>query len=732
MAFGFFSPEEVGSPAQMALRQRIALQMLANAKRSGYPKNLGEGLTAIGDAIGERGQIATLEAQMKAYEDVKAAEKRASDIETPTPGKRADAEPTVSPDRPAVAVADEEPVVRDVTPPPPPVVVPPPPPVAQTLQPPPTQPTIATDLTGRVDPNVERRAPGSFPGPDTQQASIPASMVPQLGQSPPVSGVIGRPQTQMIVDAIRARAAYQPNDVGLPPPSQIANTPPQPQAGPRSDMAGPMTDPQSDQLAQLMGRGAPGGPPSPYAPTASLGSPGGTLSDADPVAQTRAGIYAALLNQQGPAGAVPPANPTMPAASPPPTSPPSDTSSLGSPLEASQNRPIMTDMRPAPAEPVPAPGAQLAQNGAYGGPNLGPLARPQPPLPPGNQMPPSVPPSGTPAVPIPPAPEEPRAAIPPSAAKPLPEPAVPPRVLPSAQQLEMERKARDTEDADMKSYYGDKAAKFEADRAAQDTRNMDKWKADHQAWEADRARLHEYYLNTPVREQAIKKGEDEAQARERAQKIEAQQGGIPTATWLENLKTGKEQTAGIPAATQSIKRARDLVENNKMFFGTFADTNTTISKVMSAAGFPLDPKASGTEQFKQAMGGILAQARKSIVGPGAQSDNEMRVLQSVTGTDAKLTPDTIKAALNSAEKLNLMMALQHQKEVRQFAGEDDPNRKAAVYRAYGVPNMADLVPQASVNKLFKFSSDPQVHKDFDDTYHTPGLSLQVLRFRKPQ
>jgi len=261
---------------------------------------------------------------------------------------------------------------------------------------------------------------------------------------------------------------------------------------------------------------------------------------------------------------------------------------------------------------------------------------------------------------------------------------------------------------------------------------MEKWKADHQAWEADRGRNREYYLNTPIREQTLKKGEDEAQARERAQKIEAQQGGIPTATWLENLKTGKEQTAGIPAATQSIKRARDLVENNKMFFGSFADTNTTLAKVMGSAGFPLDPRASGTEQFKQAMSGVMSQARKAITGPGTTSDRDMDILKSATAADARLTPQSIKAALDAAERLNLTMALQHQKEVRQFAGEDDPNRKAAVYRAYGVPNMVDLVPQASVNKLFKFSTDPKVHQDFDDTYHTPGLSLQVLRSRRPQ
>ena len=38
------------------LRQRIALQMMASGKKA-YPKNLGEGLSAIGDSLGEIGMM---------------------------------------------------------------------------------------------------------------------------------------------------------------------------------------------------------------------------------------------------------------------------------------------------------------------------------------------------------------------------------------------------------------------------------------------------------------------------------------------------------------------------------------------------------------------------------------------------------------------------------------------------------------------------------------------------
>ena len=721
MALGFMTPEEIASPAQMEMRKRIALGILANSKRSGYPRNIGEGLTSIGDSLGEYGQLKMLDSEMARYEAAKRAEKAQSDQDTPTPGG---ARPVADAGTvPPVQVASVDPAPAAVAPPvDPPVmprapVVPPPRPPAPIASAPPPQVSPMSQQAALTPTDLPN---GVFPSTPQTASSAPPSQLalPPTANRMAIGGADGG-------DVGAAAVLGLNNSVGAV--NQMGSISPQsrgfPALGRRSDVAGPLNDAQSSQMAELMG-GPPQAPPSPYGATASLAGAGGTLSDADPAAQTRNAI-ALSLGAQNPAAGVPQPNPTQGAALPP-----SDTASLGSPPDAANNRPIMTDMQPAPAEPVAVPGAQMAQ--AYQGSNLGPLARPKPLLPPGDQMPPSVPPSGTPATPIPPAPEEPRAFVPPSAAKPLPEPAVPARVLPGPEQLLMEKKARDAEDADLKIYYTDKAAKFEADRAAQDTRAMEKWKADHQAWEQDRARLHQYYLETPTREQTIKKGMDEGQARERAQKIEAQLGGIPAETWLANLKTGKEQTAGIPAATQSIKRARDLVENNKMYFGTFADTNTTLAKVMSSAGFPLDPKASGTEQFKQAMGGIMAQARKAIVGPGAQSDREMGVLQAVTGADAKLTPDTIRAALDAAERLNLMMALQHQKEVRQFAGEDDPNRKAAIYRAYGVPNMADLVPQASVNKLFKFSSDPKVHQDFDNTYHTPGLSREILRYRRPQ
>src|SRR5881394_1528072 len=43
------------------LRQRIALQMMSSSKGKGFPKTIGEGLSAVGDSLGDIGLAKMLE-----------------------------------------------------------------------------------------------------------------------------------------------------------------------------------------------------------------------------------------------------------------------------------------------------------------------------------------------------------------------------------------------------------------------------------------------------------------------------------------------------------------------------------------------------------------------------------------------------------------------------------------------------------------------------------------------
>jgi hypothetical protein len=303
----------------------------------------------------------------------------------------------------------------------------------------------------------------------------------------------------------------------------------------------------------------------------------------------------------------------------------------------------------------------------------------------------------------------------------------------SAEQLHFEKmKDLVPDDPYLSKVYEDKIAREEAKRSFVDAQNRANWEAQQRQYETAKTAYQEFYRGTPQRELTLQQAEQQRQQQAYSEGITRMLGGIKPEVFEANLGKSKEAIAGIPAAVQGIQRAKTLVD--KMYNGPFADAETFLAKVMPSFGFPLDPRASATEQFKTAMTNIMAQNRKAIVGPGSQSEAELALLQKSTAADAKLTPETIRQTLAAAERLNLQTVLQHQQMVRRYAGETDPNRVGQVYGAWGVPNMAmsEMVPQSAVNKLFKFSDNPQVHRDFDNTFHTPGLSRDVMMFRRPQ
>ena len=62
------APDDPRSAQALEMRKKIALAMIGR-DRKGYPKTLGEGLTAIGDALGERAQVNAAMSQLAARED---------------------------------------------------------------------------------------------------------------------------------------------------------------------------------------------------------------------------------------------------------------------------------------------------------------------------------------------------------------------------------------------------------------------------------------------------------------------------------------------------------------------------------------------------------------------------------------------------------------------------------------------------------------------------------------
>jgi hypothetical protein len=98
-----FDGNDPASYQQLLLRQKIADTMMKQAARRGYPKNVGEGLTAIGDALGERSQMNQMIAAQRMIEARRPAA-------GPAPGPDASATPSVqtsdaSPQMPTIAPA---------------------------------------------------------------------------------------------------------------------------------------------------------------------------------------------------------------------------------------------------------------------------------------------------------------------------------------------------------------------------------------------------------------------------------------------------------------------------------------------------------------------------------------------------------------------------------------------------------------------------------------------------
>jgi hypothetical protein len=160
------APDDPRSYQALEMRKKIALAAIVR-DRKGYPKNIGEGLTAIGDALGERAQVNQALASQSAYEDYTRKNPPPS-VESltdaqPSNGPRADASPDVSIRPPVVAADDDTPAVANASP-----VLP--------------APSMDTAQSVMAAPPA-----AYFPAPSTAQASAPPpSLAPTGGPMNPV------------------------------------------------------------------------------------------------------------------------------------------------------------------------------------------------------------------------------------------------------------------------------------------------------------------------------------------------------------------------------------------------------------------------------------------------------------------------------------------------------------------------------------------------------------------
>lgn len=345
---------------------------------------------------------------------------------------------------------------------------------------------------------------------------------------------------------------------------------------------------------------------------------------------------------------------------------------------------VIPDIQKAPNDIVLSPGTQLAQARTK--------AVPPNVMPPPSQLPPGIKPTEAPAEPAQPTPSTGTA------------PPLPPMNARLRKAYELEPA---TQDPQLKQFYRDVITQEEKKR-------QDAYAPVLKTWETRLTREHE---------------ERQAVEEKKAIALRNRLGDMDPKSYEEILSNSRKQLAPMLTTMDAIRRARGLVP--QMAHGLQGtDANMFLQRLMVQAGMPMNPKLPANEQFKSAMGTIAAQSRQMIVGPGSQSNQEMDKLDQVAAADTKLTPETINAALDAAERLNFKLAVQHQKMTRLRAGEDDPDARRAIYTVYGMPDMPNLVPQGAVDKLIQNSTNPDALKQFDNTFHTPGLAAEVLRLRR--
>ena len=258
-------------------------------------------------------------------------------------------------------------------------------------------------------------------------------------------------------------------------------------------------------------------------------------------------------------------------------------------------------------------------------------------------------------------------------------------------------------------------------RLARDTRNAELYRSKVETYRARTLASETVERERPQKEWEFTQ-KQEAAAREEADRIKFPLG---RAEADKRMKESFDTAKGIPASNAAIANVRQALP--QMFSGQFADAALGLAKFKTAIGAPEDPRITPTESFRGFIVPILAQLRPAIVGAGAQSLPELKLLEDAAAGNIKLEPASIGKIVDAIEKLNLVAATQHHKVLLANSGEGDPAMLRHGFGNYGLP-MERLVPPRAVEILRKgvADGDPNVMKEFDDDFNTPGLARKIL------
>jgi hypothetical protein len=193
---GFFFGNDKNDPrVNPQLRQRIALAMMARGTK--YPKTFGEGLSAIGEAIGDRGMQRMLEQSDLAQQDAASRLKPPADAAAPTPYAPPSDDLANAPAVQAIEAATSQP---QVIPPPAPPPAPPQAP-GRGFTPVPMQPGAGEV----IDPGEYNAIDAA--DPRNRYKPAPAYLAPDL------NSLIKDPERRGFLGQLAGKEAQSPNEI---------------------------------------------------------------------------------------------------------------------------------------------------------------------------------------------------------------------------------------------------------------------------------------------------------------------------------------------------------------------------------------------------------------------------------------------------------------------------------------------------------------------------------------
>ena len=302
-------------------------------------------------------------------------------------------------------------------------------------------------------------------------------------------------------------------------------------------------------------------------------------------------------------------------------------------------------------------------------------------------------------------------------------PAMPDQTPITKQEMDIRRAIGATTDPVLKGRLEPVAERMEAERKFKDTQNMAAWQKDYSAWEK---------RTDPLQQAQLRKAQEEEAQRARALRREQERGGVSQEIIDKGIEANVKIAGPLREASAAVNQVEDLL-NKGMFTGTLGKAELAAAKVKSSLGFPTDPRIASTEAFSSAVKPIVAAARQALAGGANISDRDMRAAEAAAGGDITLNKESIQQIMQSVRTIQLQTAMHHQQMLATAAGSDQAAQNT-LYGLHGLP-MEQIIPKnhPTVQRLMEKADNEHERELFNSAWKTPGLAEKIIiRNRAPR